>query len=52
MIKKSDNSRIEIWASEYINTIENRHDEDKNVKIIQIEPGVNGKDYIVEIVDK
>ena len=52
MIRKSENSRIEIWAPEYINTIEKRHDEDKNVNIIQIEHGANGKDYIVEIVDK
>ena len=52
MIKKSDNSRIEIWAPEYINIIENRYDKDKNVDIIQIEHGANGRDYIVEIVDK
>ena len=49
MIPICSNSRIEIWSANYING--KRNDEDKNVRIIQIERGYND-DYIVEVIDK
>lgn len=53
MIKTRSDSRIEIWSANYISKLNERFDEDKNVDIIQIEPG-NGdnKGYIVEVVNK
>lgn len=52
MLLICSNSRIEIWGADYINgTRIKRRDEDKNVRIIQIECG-NGSDYIVEVIDK
>lgn len=52
MKKSSKKSRIEIWGYKYINNADIRHKEDKNVKIIQIEPGNSQGEYIVEVVDK
>lgn len=52
MIPIYSKSRIEIWGADYINgEKKQRHEEDKNVRIIQIECG-NGSDYIVEVIDK
>lgn len=56
MVKTDPKSRIEVWKSEYINnspisTRTIRLDEDKNVDILQIEPG-NKDDYMVEFVEK
>lgn len=55
MVKTLDNSRIEIWKSNYINNAENqRFPEDAidKVEIVQIEPGNATDDYIVEIQPK
>lgn len=52
MIKTRSDSRIEIWSSGYINKLNERFDEDKDVDIIQIEPGSHDKGYIVEVVNK
>lgn len=52
MLPICSNSRIEIWGADYINgTRIKRHDEDKNVRIVQVEHG-NDNDYIVEVIDK
>ena len=58
MVKTDPKSRIEVWRGEYINNSPSstgttiRTDEDKNVDILQIEPGNSPDDYIVEIVEK
>lgn len=55
MVKTLDNSRIEIWKSNYINNADNqRFPEDAidKVEIVQIEPGNATDDYIVEIQPK
>lgn len=55
MVKISDNSRIEVWSSSYINNTDNkRHPEDTvdKVEIIQIEPGNITGDYMVEVKNK
>lgn len=50
MVRKYPDSRIEIWSADYINNNCVRQEQDKNVKIMQIETGTSGKQYIVEIV--
>ena len=55
MVRISDNSRIEIWKSNYINNADNqRFPEDAidKVEIVQIEPGNATDDYIVEVKNK
>lgn len=55
MVKISDNSRIEIWKSNYINNSDNqRFPEDAidKVEIVQIESGNAPDDYIVEVKNK
>ena len=55
MVKTSNNSRIEIWKSNYINNADNqRFPEDAidKVEIVQIEPGNTTNDYIVEVKNK
>ena len=54
MVKTDPKSRIEIWGSAYINDRDagTRKKEDKNVDILQIEPGNCPDDYIVEVVEK
>ena len=58
MVKTDPKSRIEVWRGEYINNSPSstgtiiRADEDKNVDILQIEPGNSPDDYMVEVVDK
>ena len=59
MVKTNPKSRIEVWKGEYINNSPSsfagttiRTDEDKNVDILQIEPGNSPDDYMVEIVEK
>lgn len=52
MKKSSKKSRIEIWGCTYINTVDKRYEPDRNVEIIQIEPGNSQGEYIVEVVDK
>lgn len=52
MKKSSKKSRIEIWGYKYINNVEKRDEQDRNVEVIQIEPGNSPGDYIVEVVDK
>ena len=54
MVKTDPKSRIEIWGSAYINDRDagTRKEEDKNVDILQIEPGNSPDDYMVEIVEK
>lgn len=46
------NSRIEIWDTLYINNTNLRQEKDKNVVIVQIEPGSGEGSYIVEIMDR
>lgn len=41
---------IEIWPRHYLNHPEQRSEEDKTAKIIQIERGSSEGDYIVELV--
>lgn len=51
MVKTCKNSVIEIWSDNYINNINYRHSEDKNIDIIQIERGSStSNDYIVEFI--
>ena len=50
MKKSKELSRIEIWSNDYINDLDVREEEDKNAKIIQIEPGSSEGDYIVEVL--
>lgn len=55
MVKISDNSRIEIWKSSYINNADNQRfpgDAIDKVEIVQIEPGNATDDYIVEVKNK
>ena len=54
MRKKYVNSRIEIWDAGYINRDIDmpRREEDKNMKIVQIERGSAPSEYIVEIVEE
>ena len=52
MIKIKELSRIEIWSVNYINKIDPRNEEDKNVDIIQIENTNVNSDYIVEILPR
>lgn len=52
MVKHSGDSVIEVWRTDYINNPNERYDEDKNARIIQIEPGSTDCEYIVEVVRK
>lgn len=52
MVRLRRESRIEVWSSEYINDKSKRRDEDQYVEIIQIEHGIDGNDYMVEVIDK
>lgn len=52
MQKISRNSTIEIWGRNYINNINIRAENDKNVEILQIERGSTECDYIVEFIRK
>lgn len=52
MKKSSKKSRIEIWGYSYINNVDKRDEQDRNVEIIQIEPVNSPGDYIVEVIDK
>lgn len=52
MKRTREDSRIEIWSTQYINYIEDRYPEDQDTQIIQIEPSGNPDDYIVEVVEK
>lgn len=47
-----EDSRIEIWSTQYINSIADRFPEDEDLVVIQIEPSGNPGDYIVEVVKK
>lgn len=49
MKKSSKKSRIEIWGYKYINNVDKRDEQDRNVEVIQIEPGNSPGDYIVEV---
>lgn len=50
MRKTRDDSRIEIWCTNYINKRDARHIIDKDATIIQIEHA-HEDDYIVEVID-
>lgn len=54
MVKSRKDSRIEIWAADYINNRNDcRQEVDKTVDIVQIEHGVGDDgNYMVEVVDK
>lgn len=44
-------SRVEIWSSRYLTFPETRAYKDKTARVVQIEPGSEPGDYIVEVVD-
>ena len=50
MVKAYKNSVIEVWGKDYINFVDNRYPEDRNVEIFQIERGSDKDDYIVEFI--
>ena len=53
MKKSTNRSCIEIWSSDYVNNIDNREPEDRNVTILQVCRGNRGPendDYIIEFV--
>ena len=50
MVKRCKQSVIEIWGGKYINNVDYRYLEDKNIDIIQIERGSDKDDYIVEFI--
>ena len=52
MKRTREDSRIEIWGTNYINSIDARYPDDQDAQIIQIEPSSNPGDYIVEVVKK
>ena len=52
MKKTRKNSRIKVWHRFYIDNPDVRRPEDQNAVIVQIEPGKDANDYIVEVVDK
>lgn len=52
MKRTREDSRIEIWGTRYINDIEYRGLEDKDLQVIQIEPLGDPGDYIVEVIMK
>ena len=41
---------VEIWNDDYLNNDISRREEDKNIKIIQIERGSVPNDYIVQFI--
>lgn len=41
---------VEIWSDRYLNRVDNRNEEDKNIKILQIERGSSPNNYIVQFV--
>ena len=51
MIRRRIDSKIEIWAENYINNRNIRTAEDRNLEIEQIEP-CGGGGYIVEVYEK
>lgn len=51
MKKTRENSRIEVWDSDYINEPDERNREDRHAVIVQMEPGASGCSYMVEVVD-
>lgn len=50
MVKTNPKSRIEVWATKYINKESPRYEVDENAIILQIECGSNDN-YIVEVID-
>ena len=52
MKRTREDSRIEIWGARYINNVDARYPEDRDLVIIQIEPSRTSGDYIVEVVKK
>lgn len=52
MKRTREDSRIEIWGMRYINIVEARDPEDRDLVIIQIEHAMTTDDYIVEVVKK
>ena len=45
-------SHMQIWSTNYIDSIDARYPEDQGLKVIQIEPTGCHDDYIVEVVKK
>lgn len=50
MVKTYKNSVIEVWGRDYINFVNDRYPEDRNVEIFQIERGSDKDDYIIEFI--
>lgn len=50
MRKSNPDSRIEVWPWDRVNN--SRDFEDREMTIIQIEPGSSEDDYIVEVIEK
>lgn len=45
-------SHMQIWGANYINNVDARYPEDRDLKVIQIEPAECQDKYIVEVVKK
>lgn len=52
MIKTRDDSTLQIWSANYINSLDIREDTDKNKIILQAEHCCGADGFIVEIIDK
>ncbi len=50
MKQTNPKSRLEIWGTRYINDPDERYDNDKRAKAIQIESTDKGDNYIVEVI--
>lgn len=50
MIALFVNSRLEIWSAQYINHPEKREGEDKNARVVQIEPSGTKDFFMVEVI--
>lgn len=44
-------SRVEIWGGKYLNNPSIREYKDKTARVVQIEPGSEPGNYIVEVID-
>ena len=52
MRKTREDSRIEVWGEDYVNFPGRRQGKDASATIVQIEPGGDPAQYMVEVVDR
>lgn len=52
MKRTHEHSWIELWSLKYINDPKVRAPEDRNKRVVQIEPSHNPNTYMVEVVEK